>query len=285
MASVIGVGPWGPGEDRKRTGHRGSKRRGARSDSTADHLLQVDIIPSLLVAHRGPPAATPVSGIISADDLAAFAPLAVTLEAHDLLREVEAFMDRGLSVEGVFVELLAPTARLLGEDWTADRLDFLDVTMALWRLQEVLREIAAANPAPLRFGPSRSALFSTVPGDQHGFGAAMIEETFARAGWDTALLIGVDRSELLSSVADKSYDIIGLTLSCDCHIGPLSSLITAVRNVSKNPNLRVMLGGRVLIEDPTIVTRVGADATAACALEALELADRLVADGIAALTA
>lgn len=277
MASVIGVGPWTTGEDTQGRNRQGSRRRGGRGHPGIAHILETDLIPRLLVAHGG--SAGPVAlaqSDVSAEEIAAFAPLAVRLEAHDLLAEVEIFMRRGLSVERVFVELLAPAARYLGEEWTADRLDFLDVTMALWRLQEVLREIAARSPSELCFRQQRSVLFSPFPGDQHSFGAAMIDECFTRAGWSSDLMIEPSRGSLLGRVANRSYDLVGLTVSCDCHIAQLPSLIVAVRNVSRNSDVRLILGGRVLVEDPDLANRAGADGTAGTALEALDLADRLL---------
>jgi methanogenic corrinoid protein MtbC1 len=104
----------------------------------------------------------------------------------------------------------------------------------------------------------------------------MIDECFTRAGWSSNLLVEPSRPQLLSAVAGADYELIGLTVSCDCHIGQLTSLIVAIRNVSRNPNVRVMLGGRLLIEDPDLVHRAGADATAASALDALEVAERLL---------
>ena len=120
-------------------------------------------------------------------------------------------------------------------------------------------------------------LFSPLPGDQHGFGAAMIDDCFTRAGWTSNLLVEPSRAILLAAVAETEYDLVGLTVSCDYHIGPLTSLIVAIRNVSRNSNVRVMLGGRVLIDDPTLAFQAGADGTAATALDALDIAEQLVA--------
>lgn len=259
MASVIGAGP-------RKSGHG----KGTGTDGNAVARLLVSC-PTL---ER--PADRP-AGPISEAEIAAFAPLAISLEAHDLLAEVETYLARGFNEETIFVELLAPAARLLGDEWTADRLDFLDVTMALWRLQEVLREVAArASPGPFP-SPWRRVLFSPVPGDQHGFGTAMIDECFTRAGWSSTMLVEPSRAMLLAAVAGAEYELVGLTVSCDSHIAPLASLIVAIRNVSRNPNVRVMLGGRLLVEDPDLARRAGADATAATAIDALELAERLVA--------
>lgn len=286
MASVIGVGPWPAGEGKDGRSKSKLRRRGGRSEPSVNQLIESDVIPKMLMAHVGTTSSiAPGTGAITQEDLDAFAPLAVTLEAHELLAEVQALIGRGLSVERIFIDLLAPTARRLGDEWTADRLDFLDVTMALWRLQEVLREIAAGSPAPLRFGPKRSALFTPFPGDQHSFGAAMIDETFARGGWDTELLIEPSRGTVLRHLASRDYDLVGLTVSCDCHIAPLPMFVAAVRSVSRNPNVRILLGGRVLFDDPDLARRAGADGTAGSALDALALANRILATPLTAITA
>lgn len=275
MASVIGAGPWGTGDGRKKRDRRGPGVK--RTGGAAGRLADTEQIARLLVSydnHAGGMPGQPAR--ISDLEVAAFAPLAVALEAHELLAEVESYLAQGLSAERIFVELLAPAARHLGSEWTADRLDFIDVTMGLWRLQEVLREVAA------RAGPGappcadRRVLFSPLPGEQHSFGAAMIDECFSRAGWNSDLLIEPTRALLLARVAATDYDLVGLTVSCNCHIGELSSLIVAVRNVSKNSEVRLMLGGRVLVEDPDLARRAGADGTAANATDALDLAERLL---------
>jgi methanogenic corrinoid protein MtbC1 len=56
----------------------------------------------------------------------------------------------------------------------------------------------------------------------------------------------------------------------------LPSMIAALRNVSRNSRLCVMVGGRVFSEDPELAAHVGADGTARDAKLALEVADRLV---------
>lgn len=276
MASVIGFGSWGTGKKRGRRGSAGAPR------PDPAQIIEVEVIPRLLVAHF--PAlvasqpASPVDAQIDPTEIDRIAELAVTLEAHELLTEVEQFVTRGVCVERVLVELMAPAARSLGEAWKSDDLDFVEVTMALWRLQEVLREIAGRAPPTGRMSADpRGALFSPFPGDQHSFGTAMIEECFARAGWDTDLMIDPTRAGLLTRLADRHFDLVGLTVSNDCHNAQLSSLIRAMRNVSRNPSLCIMLGGPALAERPGLAVEAGADGTAPTALDALDLADRLVA--------
>jgi methanogenic corrinoid protein MtbC1 len=82
--------------------------------------------------------------------------------------------------------------------------------------------------------------------------------------------------DLLNRVAADWFDMIGLTISCDCHIGPLPSIIVGLRSVSKNPRVSIMVGGRVFSADPNLADKVGADGTARDAKLALEVAGELV---------
>lgn len=280
-------GPWETGQ---RPGHRrpsGATRfESLRSGATLGSLISGEIIPRLLLAHRDDrdskldfgEAVSPGRSAIDGAEAAQFAALPLELEADELLGKVEAFLARGVGVETVFVELLAPSARRLGQLWEEDRCDFVDVTMGLWRLQEVMREIALRSPArPGDAGAASTGLFCPIPGDQHSFGSLMLEEVFARAGWQSEVLFEPKRLELLNVVADRSFDLIGLTISNDCPSGTLAELISAIRGVSRNSGTRIIIGGRAINADPDIVGRVGADGTASDASSALALAQRLVA--------
>ncbi|MGV3512840.1 MAG: cobalamin B12-binding domain-containing protein [Novosphingobium sp.] len=242
-------------------------------------LIEEQIIPRLLLAHSSDVSRTRALGTLSVDpaDAASFSSLPLDLEADELLEVVESFIARGVSVESIFVDLLAPSARRLGQHWEEDECDFLDVTMGLWRLQEVMRQVALRYPAEDAEGNHlRSALFSPLPGDKHALGALMIEEVFARAGWQTEALIDPKRKELLQIIAERQFDVIGLTVSCDCTNGHLADLISAIRSVSKAPRVRVFIGGRMVNANPGIVAEVGADGTAPDARSALALAEKLV---------
>ena len=255
-------------------------------------LLENLVIPRL-IADRGEPVAGlditvsdateadieggPNRKVITERDVENFSRLSVEEEAHILLAFVDECLATGSSVETIFVDLLAPAARRLGEYWDADSEDFVGVTMGLWRIQEVLRVLTTRIPPVARPGNGqRSALFSPMPGEQHSFGTLMVAECFQRAGWETDVLIEPTQSELTGKFATRYYDLIGLTVSNDCSTGALHSLVSTIKAVSSNPHVRVLLGGRVINDRPDLVTSSGADATAVDALSAVALADQLV---------
>lgn len=263
-------------------------------DRSLSTLIESEIIPRLMLAHAAttpvvslPPTrgtATSLSSeghsaepVIDAAEVLALAPLALQVEADALLAHIETIVARGVAIDTVMVDLLAPTARLLGEYWEDDRCDFVDVTMGLWRLQEVVHEIAARAPIDrLHAAGGHRALFASMPGDQHNFGTLLVDEVFRHDGWVTDRLSEAQTPELLKHVADDWFDMVGLTISCDHHIAELSSIIVALRNVSRNPRVCVMVGGRIFSANPERAVQVGADGTAPDARLALKVAADLV---------
>ncbi|MBX7497094.1 cobalamin B12-binding protein [Qipengyuania sp. 6B39] len=250
-------------------------------------LVEGEIIPRLLMAHRDdcPRAAmcAPNGGApgcaIDCQEAARFAVLPLRLEADELLAEVETFLERGVPVQTILVDLLAPSARRLGELWEDDACDFVEVTMGLWRLQEVMRVVALRSPPVTRAVETvPTALFAPMPGDQHSFGALMVEEIFARAGWQSEVLFEPKRQELLAILGERAFDLAGLTVTNDCPSGLIADLVSAIRSVSRNPAIRIIIGGRAINANPGLASQVGADGTASDACSALALAERMMAD-------
>ena len=180
------------------------------SERTAQSLASLvtgEIIPRLVLAHGDLAPATmlaPSAG--DRLDVEAFAPLTVHSETSALLTQVDRLIEAGVGVDTVMLDLLAPAARLLGRWWEEDRCGFIEVTMGLWRLQELVRELTRRFPPACvgGGGAGRDVLFASFPGEQHDFGAVMVSEMFNRHGWNSEVLIGVEMSELLA-VAGGRY--------------------------------------------------------------------------------
>lgn len=275
MASVVEFMPAGGRAARVDTARlsRDIERRGAVAK-----LVEREIIPRLLDVHRPAPAhddeATPA---LAMGEATSFARLSCEDDAARFFDHLEQLLSRGIAPETLFVELFAPAARVLGTWWEEDERDFTEVTIGLWRLQEAVRLVAERVPPRCWPGPgARRGLFAAMPGDQHGFGAMLVNETFLRAGWETELAIGENASALLARVARGAFDIVGLSLSSDAQLTKLPSLIQSLRAVSRAPNLRIMVGGRIFVAEPALATQLGADGTAADAQAALTLADDLI---------
>lgn len=268
--------------------HEGEPKAGRESRGTRPELsplrmarlIEGEIIPRLLLAHRGERlsvAAAPEEATVARAEPEALARLTLQIEVYALVAHVEGFIDRGVPIDAVFIDLLAPAARTLGDYWEQDVCDFVDVTMGLWRLQQVVHELGGRAPCPsAQTRADRRCLFTVPPGDQHSFGLVMIEEFFRRAGWRTWSAPDAELAELCAIVEQQWFEMIGLTVSNNAHVGGLSAIVGELRRASQNPAVGIMVGGSIFNDHPELAATAGADATAADGRLAVVAAEQLV---------
>jgi methanogenic corrinoid protein MtbC1 len=263
-----------PPEAERRTGSKGARGRSRRRKATLESTIETEIIPRLLLTHRvgadldtahGPTGLHP-----SAEDVAEFVRLLLDHDTRVAFAFVDAMRAQGSGVETLFLELLAPAARLLGELWKADVCDFTDVTIGLSRLQQLLHELSPAfEDEAARLFSGRQLLLATAPGEQHTLGLMMVEEFFNRSGWDCTSEFGASVEELVKLVRRHHFDVVGLSASCDTLLGGLASAIEAIRKSSRERGVIIMVGGQIFLDRPELAARLGADATAQDGREAV----------------
>jgi len=195
-----------------------------------------------------------------------------------VIRElVDRLLSQGVSVQSIYLDLLAPTARALGEMWDKDDCDFVDVTTGVGRLQLVLRDLSQMF---VRDRPEEEVagrvLLACVPGEQHSLGLFMVAEFFVRDGWEVHVGPPLSDEQLLADVRSEWYDIVGFSVSCDSRLDHLKREIRRVRQASKNQNVLILVGGRAFNEHPGLLERIGADGSAANAELAPERARQLL---------
>lgn len=246
------------------------------------HTLENDVIPRLVLARResSPPAYIDnvSGGAPSAEDVNRLTALAQHGDLASALSYISGLRSRGMPLERVYLGLLAPVARRLGEMWEQDACDFTAVTVGLCCLQQVVLEHSSTFQP--RFGSrdqERRILLAPVPGEQHSFGLLMVGEFFRRQGWEVCSGTGTTVRELVAMVRKEWFTMIGFSLSCDQRLEILASAIRDIRRASRNPHLGVLVGGKVFNEQPELAVLVGADATATDGQQAALKAESLLA--------
>lgn len=243
-------------------------------------IVSGEIIPRLLRLHTEVvPNAPPIDDLIKSlrpndADIDALAHIILGDDLDAAAAYITLMRERGLSMEALYVELLEPTAQHLGTMWDNDECDFIDVTFGVARLQTLLSVFNETYAMP-EFETRRQVLMATAPGNNHVFGAAMIEELLAAGGWCVETAYSSDSDEIARVVRDNWFAVIGLTAGSDLQIEGLKSVIVDVRRESKNANIGIMVGGPIFTANPALAAEVGADATAPNAPAAVLAAQKL----------
>ncbi len=242
--------------------------------------IEAEIIPRLMAAHQeesGHSGESPL--FIRSDEVDQFTEIALRNESVICQNYVESIRNRGVPLQAIYLHLFAPAARRLDAMWVADQCDFTEITVALWRMQQVMYDLSPAfrNDQEQWGAHRRKIMLMPVPGSQHTLGILMVAEFFRRAGWSVWGEPAASRERLLEAVKEEYFDIAGISVGSEGQLEGLPEFITELRRSSKNGQLVIMAGGPLLVHHPEIAAQIGADTTAADAEHAILEAERIVA--------
>jgi methanogenic corrinoid protein MtbC1 len=230
--------------------------------------IKTRIIPKIVLALRQAPT-TKTTEQKNPSIVEQFAALALGNDDGAPFAYIEDLLAQGTAVESIFLDLLAPAARHLGTLWESDAADFANVTLAVSRLQRIMRRLGESFFNDQGHGSgAESVLLTIIPGEQHSFGLSMVAEFFRRAGWNLCTGPFSSHQELTSLVHNHWFDVVGFSVSGDRRLEELRKDIREIRRHSRNRNVGIMLGGPMVIAEPDLVASIGADMMAADATTA-----------------
>jgi methanogenic corrinoid protein MtbC1 len=243
--------------------------------------IQQEIIPRLMLVHsKAIPKAlatkrSPAS--IGKNEVQDFVHLLLGAPELPVFTALQVFRQNGMPVESIYLDLLAPSARLLGEYWTEDICDFTEVTVALGRLQRMLNQLShesGRHKQPVDAG--LSILLAPAPGEQHTLGLAMVGELFRNAGWEVCGGPNATTADAVTLVKKRRFDAIGFSLAFEGRLDALAQSILSVRRVAGSSPQCIIVGGPVFVSHPEYVSRVQADLVVANGNDAPELVRHFV---------
>ena len=276
MPEMAGIGSASVGLH-SRHGRESAARKTATIQAGLARIIEGEILPRLAIAHREDRRArASTTRTPTPERVGAFA--SALMESDEQGQWMHALLDEGLSLDVLLLDLFAPAARHLGRLWEEDEANFLDVAVALGRLQSLTRALCARleeADAPVN---GRRVLLMPCPGETHLFSLTLVASFFREAGWDVVLSNGVDEDPAILVHAEQ-FDLIGISLSCDVLLPVMTDFVAKLRGASCNPGIRVIVGGPLFLREPARATTVGADAAAQDGRSAVEIAESLFASG------
>jgi MerR family transcriptional regulator, light-induced transcriptional regulator len=240
--------------------------------------IKTQIVPKIVLALRRAPAPkAPETEQQPPTAVEQFAALTLGNDEGAAFAYVDALLAEGRTVESIFLDLLAPAARQLGTLWESDTADFATVTLAVGRLQIIMRRLGDRfTDETNAIHAGESVLLTIIPGEQHSFGLSMVAEFFRRAGWNLCTGPFSSHQELTSLVHNHWFDIVGFSVSSDRRLDELKKDIHDIRRDSRNRHVGIILGGPMVIAQPDLVASMGADMMSADATTAPQQARGLI---------
>jgi methanogenic corrinoid protein MtbC1 len=235
--------------------------------------IEKDVVPRLV--GRGLPDSAPRP---TAEEVERMAALAIADDLAEAIAFAETVAARGVPVPALLLHLLSPAAARLGLWWTEDRCSFVDVTLGLMHLQQVLQALSPVLLPDLAApADARRILLLPAPGEQHVFGLSVVAEFFRRGGWDMATEQPEDVPEAAGLVRREWFTVVGVSVGTTDRAAELAALIAALRRASCNPDIAVLVGGAAFRARPALAREVGADGMAGDGEQAVRQAEALAA--------
>ncbi|MEM6637830.1 MAG: cobalamin-dependent protein [Pseudomonadota bacterium] len=182
---------------------------------------------------------------------------------------------RALGVSDIDIcEVLIPeAARLLGDDWCADRLGFADVTIGSARLQSMLRELSSAIDVNCEVADECPSFLTVVRGNEyHTLGALVLARHLRRRGATVKMALGLTDPEIAEMAARDSYDAVLISASGGEALETLRNLVRGIRKRSGGSTL-ICVGGTILEARKDVKKLTGADCATNLPDEVFRLCD------------
>lgn len=176
-------------------------------------------------------------------------------------------MARGVDgIVSLYTDVIAPALHRIGDLWGCGEISvahehlasgIVNRAMSYWYVETL--------KCPKRGG---KALFATAPGELHSIGVNMLADIFTADGWEV-INLGADTpaGDIGLMAAEYRPDIVGVSVSMPFNLVSARTLIGKVRQHS--PGSYVIAGGQALAFAPSVTEKIGADAYAESARQAL----------------
>jgi MerR family transcriptional regulator, light-induced transcriptional regulator len=159
------------------------------------------------------------------------------------LRFLEGALAPRVARRSELYEYIACVSRELGAKWDAEKVTYLQVTVAVGKLYALVRAIGAdgtgLTPSTQR---DKRALFASVPDEQHTLGVTIAAEVFRNAGWDIVLMINQSHQLLIDRAQVIRPPVVGYSISNSTGLDKLARLVVATRLAVPNIIIAVAAG-------------------------------------------
>jgi excisionase family DNA binding protein len=185
---------------------------------------------------------------------------------------VESALAAGMEPGRVYVDVLAPAMKTIGDEWESGRVSIADEHRAS---AVAVRLIGRLGPRFARKGRSRGHVaVAGAPGERHAIPLSMLGDLLRGAGFEVTDLGPDVPAEALADVAIDLDRLTAVCISATNHAAD-AKLRKAVAAVKKAVDVPVFVGGAAIIGSEH-ARRLGADGWAADGLGAVALVESVL---------
>lgn len=182
----------------------------------------------------------------------------------------------GVPVKDIYLHVFQRSQYEIGRLWHLNRITIAHehyCTAATQMIMSQLYPHIAVNRKD-----NRRMVAASVSGELHELGVRMVADFFEMAGWET-LFLGANTPlpAIIKLLIEHKADVLAISATMTFHVSRVAAIIDALRASPECRDVIVIVGGHPFNIAPELWEDVGADAYGRDAQEAVDVAERLLA--------
>jgi MerR family transcriptional regulator, light-induced transcriptional regulator len=197
---------------------------------------------------------------------------------HTAITIINEQVKGGVTVRDIYLHIFQPVLREVGRLWQIQKISVAEEHYVTGATQMMLAQLylpfMTENKSVKRRG--KTLVAACVSEELHEVGIRMVADFFEMDGWDT-YYIGANTPApgLIAAVKERKADVVALSSTMSYHLPQVDYLIRSLRGDPDTRHAKIIIGGYPFNIIPDLWKKVGADAYAGSADEAVAVANRL----------
>lgn len=200
-------------------------------------------------------------------------------DRHSAGKMVIEAVDNGISVKDIYLNVFQSSLYEIGRLWQENKITVAQEHYCTAATQLIMSQLYPYISRTEKTG--RVLVATSVSKELHEIGVRMVADFFEMEGWKTFYLGANTPSEsIIETIITNNADLLLISATISSHIGEVVKLIKTVRSCAECRDPRIIVGGYPFIVDKELWKKVGADGQAENAETAVEMAEKIVTEGL-----
>lgn len=199
----------------------------------------------------------------------------INMERDKAVKYIMNLVDKGIAIEDIYLKIFQLVQYEIGRLWQLNQ-----ISIAQEHYATSVTQLAISQLYPkifTSFKKGKKALTTCIGDELHELGIRMVADLLELNGWDTIHLgSNTPADEILKMIEKNEIDVLAISATLPTQLEESKNLIKAVHQNEKLNQVKIMVGGRLFMQNSDLRQKIGADAFASDAKEAVKVADSLL---------
>ncbi|MFW6173224.1 MAG: cobalamin B12-binding domain-containing protein [Elusimicrobiota bacterium] len=186
---------------------------------------------------------------------------------------INELMGNGVAIEDIYIHIFARAQYEIGQLWQKNKISIAQEHYATAVTQSLMSNLYAKL---VSFKPGANTLVAVgTSGELHEIGIRMVADFFEMRGWNSVFFGSNTPSEsVIHFIERNDVDLLAIGATLPPHLVEMQRLIDLARQT--RPDLPIIVGGKAISGNIDLAKKLGADATAFSAKDAVRKGEEIV---------